>query len=115
MGAPEEFTIEAALVAKRSGEYTKYIFKSNYKKTDKEGRITDEFISVVKPPNWRGQEVDVGQNGFLQYKFAQAGDTWFNKETGGWEHYGYTANYFIDFVPMTHVIEGTVVKELIVG
>lgn len=89
--------IKATLVAIREDQYTVYVFEN----TDKE----DEYIMCTRPPNWNGRELDMFQHGFLSYKFIQAGkDCWFKAETGEWFPYAYTANYFLDFVPITHTL-----------
>jgi len=101
-------TISVQLMAKRAGNYTVYIFKN---------LETNEYITVTKCPNWIDDEVDVGQEGFLTYKFVQAfKETWINKDTGEEVHYQYSANYYLSFIPLTHVIkDGSVIsKELYV-
>lgn len=105
MGFGQEFCIKAKLVAKRPGRYTVYVFQD----ADKE----NSYIMCTKCPNWDGPEVEIFQDGFLTYKFVIAGqDSWLNKESGSLEAYQYTANYFINFIPITHVLSGQVVEEL---
>lgn len=101
-------TINVQLVAKKAGNYTVYIFKN---------LETLEYITVTKCPNWADDEVDVGQEGFLTYKFVRAfKETWINKNTGEEVFYQYSANYYLSFIPQTHVIKnGSIItKELYV-
>ena len=66
-------TIFSQLVAKRPGTYTVYVFKN---------LDTNEYITCTKCFNWSTPDIDVGQQGFLTYKFVRAGkDSWFNKES----------------------------------
>lgn len=93
-----EICIKARLVAKREDVYTVYVFKD----LDKEGN----YVMCTKCPNWNSNNIDMFQEGFLTYKFVRAGeDTWFNNDSGKFEAYSYTANYFLDFVPITHVVD----------
>lgn len=97
------------LMAKRENFYTVYVFKI---------LNTNKFITVSKPPNWNTDNISVGQEGFLTYKFVQAGkDTWWSKEEGLFKAYQYSANYFLDFIPTSHVIANNIVteKKLVIG
>lgn len=88
----------ATLVAKRkSGEYITYVFKISY----------DRYVMCTRLPNWNVPDVEIGQEGYLSYKFIQAGiDQWYDQFNKKMENYAYTANYFTDFVPISHVIDG---------
>ena len=102
-------TINVKLMAKREDFYTVYVFKN---------LETGEFITVSKPPNWNSESITVNQEGFLTYRFVQAGrDCWWDNITISYQPYKYSANYFLDFVPISHVIANTVVtkKQLLIG
>jgi len=100
-------TLFSQLVAKKTGIYTVYIFKN---------LDTDRYLACTKCPNWNTSEIDIGQQGFLTYKFVEAGkDSWINKETGEYISYQYSANYFLEFIPSSHVIANNVVTKLHVG
>lgn len=90
-------------MAKRPGNYTVYVFKN---------LDNSEYITVTKCPNWEDPEIDVGQEGFLTFKFVKAfQDTWVNKMTGEIISYQYSANYYLSFLPSSHVIkDGSIVS-----
>lgn len=95
------------LVATREGIYTTYVFHNLDARCD-----DDMYIMCTKCPNWNISDIDFGQEGFITYRFVQAGrDVWFNRETQGFEAYQWTAIYFEDFVPITHVINGNRIVE----
>lgn len=96
-------TINARLVAKRAGNYTVYIFKN----LDTEG-----YITVTKCPNWADDEIEVGQEGFLNFRFVRAfHEKWTDKVTMEEVFYQYSANYYLSFIPCSYVVkDGTVVS-----
>lgn len=100
--------VKVKLLAIRKGIYTVYVFENleatvSYKK----------YLMCTQCPNWQTDELSIGQEGFLKYRFVAAGrDKWWNEETQQYHKYRYTANYFINFVPLTHVIEGNLVVDL---
>ena len=96
-------TINVRLMAKRTGNYTVYVFKN----LDTEG-----YITVTKCPNWSDEEIDVGQEGFLTYKFVKAlKETWTDRVTMQEVLYQYSANYYLSFIPCSYVVkDGTVVS-----
>lgn len=105
----QNFTIvKCQLLQKEKGEYTLYVFKN---------LDTNEYIMCTRLPNWHTMDIEIGQTGFLSYKFVLAGiSTWYNETSDSQLKYRYTANYFQDFVPLTHVINGnTIVNQVMVG
>lgn len=103
MEEQDGITINATLVAKRESDYTVYVFKN---------QANNEYISCTKCPNWTTKEINVGQEGFLTYKFVKAGkDSWYSKTDGLLVAYQYTANYFLDFIPSSHVIRNQIVEK----
>jgi len=105
MNFGQESCIKARLVAKKTGIYTVYVF---------EDLQNASYIMCTRCPNWVTNEIDLFQEGFLTYKYVVAGkDTWIDKDRN-FQSYQYTANYFMDFVPITHVLNGNVVEELTV-
>lgn len=61
--------------------------------------IYDKYIMCVRFPNWDCCTIDIGDKGFLNYRFVTAGkDVWYNKTTDSFEHYKQTDCHFIDFV-----------------
>ena len=100
----EFITINAKLLAERKGDYTVYVFvdldnKDYYQK--------NKYIMCTKCPNWQNNEdLKIGQEGFLKYKPVRAGaDVWYDANSMQEFRYKYSANYFIEFIPITHVID----------
>jgi hypothetical protein len=91
-------------MAKRPGDYTVYIFRNI---------SNGEYLTVTKCPNWSDPEIDVGQEGYLTFKFVKAyEDTWVDGSTLSSIHYKYSANYYLSFLPSSHVIkDGSIVKK----
>ena len=99
--------VRARLVALRKGNYTVYVFEN----LDASNEI-NRYLMCTRCPNWSGDDLEISQEGFLKYKFVNCGkDTWYNAETCEHCFYKYSANYFIDFVPLTHVIDGNRIIE----
>lgn len=95
--------VKARLVAVEEDVYTKYVFE-----------VLDDssFVMVTRVPNWKGEKPTMLQEGFLQYKFVQAGkDTWFDSAYGIFRAYQYTTHYFLDFIPITHVLKDGFVSQ----
>lgn len=104
MGQNLEKCIKARLVAVQDGLYKQYVF---------EDLLTfGNFIMCTRCPNWSGGEVQMMQEGFLSFKDVEAGkDSYFNASTGTYHPYQYTATYFLNFVPITHVLNGNTVTK----
>lgn len=97
--------VEVTLLAiKDCAPYKKYVFNLVQ---------THEILICTRCPNWNCEDLRVGQHGYLEYKFVRAGqDTYYNRVSGYFDSYQYTANYFADFVPITHVLNnGFVVSD----
>jgi len=97
--------IKARLVGQSVDDgYTTYVFQDvvNY-----------EFIMVTRVPNWKGEPPQLLQEGFMKYKFVRGGqDSYYDTEKGQFKTYQYTNHYFLDFVPITHVLRDGFVAEL---
>lgn len=104
MEIKNEICVIATLVARReSNGYITYVFKVSF----------DKYIMCTRLPNWHGQNIEIGQEGYMTYSFIQAGiDKWYNAEKDRFENYVYSANYFTDFVPISHVIDGNTITKL---
>jgi hypothetical protein len=97
--------VKARLVAQmQDGSYTVYVFQD---------LTSDEFIMCTRCPNWMGEMPTLMQEGFLRYRFVRAGtDTYFDQRSGNFVAYQYTNTYFLDFVPITHVLKDGYVTDL---
>jgi hypothetical protein len=60
----------------------------------------------TKCPNWENGDLKLQQEGFLKYKPVHAGfDTWYDPKTMTTNYYKYSGNYFMEFIPLTHIID----------
>jgi len=93
-----EKCIKARLVGQGADEgYTTYVF---------ENLNTGDFVMCSRCPNWRGDEPRVMQDGYVEFKDVKGGvDTYFEASSGQHKFYQYTATYFLNFVPITHVLK----------
>jgi hypothetical protein len=104
MQEEDEFIIiKAKLLAKRESDYTVYVFQLEE---------NDKYIMCTKCPNWSTPELNLYQEGFLKYKSVRSGkDIWYDSISQSYFPYKYTANYFMDFIPLTHVVDGNRIIE----
>lgn len=91
------------VASSEDGGYTRYVFHN---------LEDDSLVMVTRVPNWKGTPPEQLQEGYLEYKFVQAGkDTYFDNTLGRFRAYQYTNHYFLDFIPITHVLkDGYVVQ-----
>lgn len=88
-------TIRGELVAIQNGLYTTYVFKNLSVPHDNVYR----YITVTKCPNWQYfSTINIGDTGFLQYEYVEAGTPYFDVSTNKEDTYKYTTNYFINFI-----------------
>ena len=88
-------TIKAKLVAIQSGVYTNYVFKNLDELENSELR----YITVTRCPNWQYYDsLNIGDEGFVVYEFAESGQVYTDRVTGETKKYKYTANYFMNFI-----------------
>lgn len=81
-------TTHGKLVAFKSGLYTIYVFQQD----------NSEYLMCTKLPNWGAYNINIGDSGFLTYEFANAGDKYFERDTGEEKIYKFTNIYFKDFI-----------------
>lgn len=57
-----------------------------------------KYVTVVKLPNWDTPNLQIGDEGYLQFECITGGvSKWFNKIEEDFEIYKYNNNYFINF------------------
>jgi len=65
------------------------------------------YVWTTVCPNWSVNLPEVGQDGFLSYSSVRAGkDKWYCPTQKQEFEYRYSANYFLNFAPITHVVLG---------
>lgn len=96
-----EFTKSVKLVACRENTYTNYVFKDNE---------SNEYIFCTRLPNWKIPEINIGDEGYIQYLKVKPGDEYLDIETGELIKYKYANTYLQNFVKLTDIINN---KEII--
>lgn len=98
----KEQCIKARLVAKMDdGQYVKYVFEDVHYTSPRY-----RFITMTRCPNWKGSPPTELQEGFVTFKSVDAGeDTYYCNMDQTFKQYNYTAIYYIEFVPVTHVLK----------
>ena len=87
-------TIRGQLVAIQEELYTNYVFKN----LDEFDNSFMRYVTLTQCPNWMGTKPKIGDVGFVEYEYVEAGDNYFCKGTGNTSQYNYTACYFISFI-----------------
>jgi hypothetical protein len=83
------------LLAIRDGTYTMYVFQN---------LDTMAYIMCTRLPNWQVPEIQIGDSGFLEYQFVEAGQEYFDATQEKMIRYLYTNVYFINFVQRTDIL-----------
>ena len=88
-------TIKAQLVAVQDDLYTNYVFKN----LDELENSVFRYITVTRCPNWQAiGTIKIGDAGYLEYEFAEAGQDYYDKSSDSIKQYKYTAFYFMNFI-----------------
>ena len=88
-------TIRSKLVAKQDGFYKNYVFQN----LDQENNSIFKYITVTLCPNWSIEcEIEIGDIGFLEYEFVEAGEDYFQRNSKEIKQYNFTTNYFLNFI-----------------
>lgn len=88
-------TIKAQLVAVQEELYTNYVFKN----LDELESSVFRYITVTRCPNWQViGTIKIGDVGYLEYEFAEAGQDYYDKSSDSIKQYKYTAFYFMNFI-----------------
>lgn len=87
-------TFRGKLLAEQDDFYKNYVFQNLDEKTDSMLR----YITVTRLPNWNGEEPKIGDTGFIECEYVEAGDEYFQRNTGSREQYRYTSCYFLNFI-----------------
>lgn len=74
--------------------YITYVFENP------EAKLTSEkYIMCTRFPNWRTDNINIGDEGFLEYNEVSAGDDyWFDYYNNQYVPYKYTNNHFVNFI-----------------
>ena len=88
-------TILGKLVAKQDGVYKNYVFQN----LDQAPNSIFKYITVTECPNWQCKaNLKIGDVGYMEYEYVEAGDTYFQRQSQEYNQYNFTTNYFINFI-----------------
>ncbi len=87
-------TVHCKLVAQQHDFYTVYVFQN----LDEVDNSLLRYISATRPPNWNGTAPDIGDCGFAELEYVDAGEEYYERNTGNKETYKYNQCYFLNFV-----------------
>ena len=81
-------TTHCKLVAVKKGIYTIYVFQAD----------NGELIMCTQLPNWGVYIINIGDSGYLSYECANAGETYYDRDSGEERTYKFSNIYFKDFL-----------------
>lgn len=87
-------TYYGEVVAIQPGQYTLYVFKN----LDENENSLLRYITVTKLPNWNCRNLSIGDKGYIECDYVNAGDPYFQVSTGQQSTYNYTVCYLINFI-----------------
>lgn len=78
--------------------YTNYVFQN----LEMQEISIYRYVTVTKCPNWQfSNKIKIGDIGFLEYEYAEAGEEYFDRTSNSKKQYSYTSNYFMNFIKET--------------
>lgn len=82
------------VVAKQDGQYSVYVIKN----LDEPNNSLLRYITVTRLPNWNCKELEIGDVGYVECDYVNAGDTYYQTSTNSNQTYNYTVCYLINFI-----------------
>lgn len=92
----KEYTLKVKLVAecKQPLGYILYVFHNLENKS-----IDNEYITLVRFPNWEQAPFQLNDEGFVHFKIVEAGkDEWYDNKNEMFRYYQYTNCIFLQFI-----------------
>lgn len=83
-----EETFHGALVQKKEGMYTIYVFQKD----------NGEYLMCTKLPNWGPYIINIGDSGFFTVDYVTAGEEYFDRLSGETVKYMFSNIYFKEFI-----------------
>lgn len=87
-------TFHGKLVASRDELYSLYVFQN----LDENNNSLLRYITTTKLPNWTGVSPEIGDTGFVECEYVDAGNEYYKRNSGNKETYKYTQCYFLNFI-----------------
>lgn len=98
--------VHGKLVAKQEEQYTTLVFQN----LDESNNSLLRYITTVKLPNWNVKTPNLGDIGFVECEYVNAGDEYIQRNTGNKEIYKYTQCYFLNWTEENKKIENNSYK-----
>lgn len=92
--------VNAKLLTVKEGRYTVYVFKN---------LDADTYIMCTRLPNWQTSNLEIGDEGFLKYAEAVAGEKYFNPATNTEHVYNYSNVYFENFIQKSDIVNSNII------
>lgn len=93
-------TFKVEVVAISDQQYVQYVFKN----LDELENSFLRYVTATKCPNWEGYSPNIGDVGYVQCEYVEAGETYLNRASNETSHYNYTNCYFLNFIKETEQI-----------
>lgn len=87
-------TFRGQVVATQPGQYTMYVFKN----LDEKDNSLLRYFTVTQAPNWNIPALEIGEIGFVECEYVNAGDSYYQVSTGEKQTYNYTVCYMLNFI-----------------
>lgn len=87
-------TFLGEVVATQPGQYTLYVFKN----LDEKESSLFRYFTVTQPPNWDIPSLSIGDTGYVECDYVNAGDSYYQVSTGEMQTYNYTVCYLLNFI-----------------
>ena len=87
-------TFLGQVVATQPGQYKMYVFKN----LDENDNSLLRYFTVTQPPNWNVEDLDIGDTGFVECDYVNAGDKYYQVSTREMQTYNYTVCYLLNFI-----------------
>ena len=87
-------TFKGEIVAIQPGQYTLYVFKN----LDENDNSLLRYVTVTKLPNWNIPDLKIGDVGYFECDYVNAGDSYYQVSTNTHQIYNYTICYLINFI-----------------
>jgi len=94
-------TYYGEVVAMQPGQYTVYVFKN----LDEPNNSLLRYITVTLLPNWDCDKPNIGDKGYIECDYVNAGERYYRASTGNTEVYNYTVCYLINFIKKEEIIK----------
>lgn len=87
-------TFFGEVVAVQPGQYKMYVFKN----LDEKDNSLLRYFTVTQLPNWNIENLDIGDTGFVECEYVNAGDQYYQVSTQEIQTYNYTVCYLLNFI-----------------